>query len=482
MWSGNSNIRRFKERLPDRFDGSLPWGDYWAHFEACWELNDWTDREAALVLAASLSKTACKVLSPKPKDNRGRQRSLNIYELKGRLEQRYGPGDLPERFLVKLNSRRQGLNESLQELGVAIRELSSQAYPNATDVFLERLKVVHFRDAVTEAEIRNALFRIRPTSLDEAVKIAMETESFMQIEAHREKSRRVRKVRKIESNDVYERLGRLEQKQEELMTLLSSLVGAQKSQKRQKRSQASSRQCFNCREFGHIKRKCPYLNNYYKSPSSSHVSHVEVKTSGTPSQSLHESKVENCSTYPVLHAKEVLEQCEEGLKSISDQVVVTSDIGADEVVHHQTPEEAETETSSEHMHVESVTEPVLVEEVDTASMGRSITESSEVKPINTSDVNNNLTGSDKTNSCVQGRDVWTGDVNGDADFHKGGSIALEDHGLGLWNTGDLWRPDMECWSFTVIGYWCTDFVVYQGGIWCVMWPVYKICKSEVASN
>ena len=242
-WSGNSNIRRFKERLPDRFDGSLAWIDYWAHFEACWELNGWTDQEAALVLAVSLSKTACKVLSPKPKDSRGRQRNLTIYELKARLEQRYGPGELPESFLAKLNSRRQGLNESLQELGESIRELSSQAYPDAPDEFLERMEIIHFRDAVAEAEIRSVLFRTRPTSLDDAVKIAMETASFIQIEAQREKPRHVRTVRKT-GNDVHERLDRLEKKQEELMTLLKGLVETQKSQRRPRRSQASSSSVF----------------------------------------------------------------------------------------------------------------------------------------------------------------------------------------------------------------------------------------------
>ena len=474
MWSGNLSIRRFNERLPDRFDGSLPWIDYWAHFEACWELNDWTDQEAALVLAASLSKKACKVLSPKPKDSRGRQRNLSIDELKARLERRYGPGELPESYLAKLNSKRQGLNESLQELGAFVREHATQAYPDADDSFRERMEIIHFRDAVAEVEIRNALFRTRPISLDAAVRIAMETESFMQIEAQRETPRHARTVKKIATN-VHGRLDKLEKQQEELMILLTSVVEAQKSQSRPKRSHASSRQCFNCREIGHIKRKCPYLYHCYQKPPRSHVSHIKVKSGCTASQDLQEDQV--CYIDPVLHAKEVLEQCEEDLQSLSDQVAVTAiDSCLDEVVLHQTQEETvETGTSSELMHAVSVTEPVLVEEVDTPSMDRCITESSEVKPINSSD---NKPCGDETNTCVQDDDVWNEDANGDAVSHKGESIDLEGQDLDLWNTGDWCGLEREWRSFTLIGYWCTyfEFTVYQAGVWCIMWPVYEISK------
>ena len=152
---------------------------------------------------------------------------------------------------------------------------------------------------------------------------------------------------------------------------------------------------------------------------------------------------------------------------------------------HQTPEEAvETGTSSELMHAVSVTEPVLslVEEVDTPSMDRCITESSEVKPSNSSN-NKPCTGSDKTNTCVQGDDVWIENANGDVVSHKGEGIDLEDQErwdqyLELWNTGDWSGLEREWRSCTFIGYLCVffDFTVYQGGVWCIMWPMYKISK------
>ena len=274
--------RKFKERVPDRYDGTTPFREYWAHFDACWDLNNWSNEEAALILACSLSKSACKVLIPKPKDSRGKERRLTISELKCRLERRYGPGELPESFMVKLQTRRQGLHETLQELGEAIGELVSQAYPDVPDTFLERMAVLHYRDSISDAEIRAALYRARPTSLDNAIKIAVETESWLTIEAQREKSRKVCTVEKMETKttEVSERLDRMEKHQDELKSWLTDMASSQKAVSSHKRSKRVPLQCFHCHELGHKKSNCPYLRYGYQlsnqSPHSPNpVSHHE---------------------------------------------------------------------------------------------------------------------------------------------------------------------------------------------------------------
>ena len=253
--------RKFKEIVPDRFDGTSSWVDYWTHFQACWNLNQWSDDEAALVLACCLSKSACKVLNPKPKDNRGRERNITIYELKSRLELRYGPGVLPETFLAELKTRKQGSQESIQELGESVGELVRQAYPDVPDDFLDRMGVIHFRDAIVEAEIRAALFRNRPTSLDEAIKIAVEVKCFMDIEAQR-KVHTIEKIDKAE--EINERLDRLERHQDELINWLTNITASQESKSRLERSQRVSHQheqCFNCGDNGHQQSECPFLHN-----------------------------------------------------------------------------------------------------------------------------------------------------------------------------------------------------------------------------
>ena len=80
LWSGRST-RKFAEILSDRFDGSLPFHDYWSHFEACRKLNEWNDDEAALVLSVRLKVSALKILYPKLVDCDGRLRDLTIGDL-----------------------------------------------------------------------------------------------------------------------------------------------------------------------------------------------------------------------------------------------------------------------------------------------------------------------------------------------------------------------------------------------------------------
>ena len=177
------------------------------------------------------------------------------------------------------------MHETLQELGEAIGELASQAYPDVPDTFLERMAVLHYRDSISEAEIRAALYRARPTTLDNAIEIAVETESWVKIEAQRENSRQsctVDTVEKMEAKttEVSERLDRIEKHQDELMSWLTDMTLSQKAVSSHKRSKRVPLQCFHCHELGHKKSNCPYLRYGYQlnnqsANSSNPISHHE---------------------------------------------------------------------------------------------------------------------------------------------------------------------------------------------------------------
>ena len=301
------NTHKLKEKVPDRFDGTDSWVDYWAHFDACWNINEWSDEQAALVLACSLSKNARKVLVQKPKNSRGKERRLTIDELKKRLGLRYGPGGLAESFMAELNNRRQGLNETLQELGEAIGELIRLAYPDVQDHFLERIGVIHFRDSIREAEIRAALYRTRPSSLDEAMKTALETESFMKMEVQRKKASYVRTVEK--TDEVSERLETMEKHQNELMNWATDVAASQKQTRkvatRRRRRRKALLRCFNCRELGHVRRNCHYLrcaypvNNHSAPCPDQDSSHLQTPTPGVVKGTDTSGKISNVAQSPV---------------------------------------------------------------------------------------------------------------------------------------------------------------------------------------
>jgi hypothetical protein len=283
---------RRRERIPDRFDGQKPWRDYWAHFTACWEINDWDDEYAALVLASCLSGSACKVMTPKPTDSRGKTRKFTIEELRIRLDRRYGPGQLADTFLMQLKSRKRNPKETLQELGEAIRELVTQAYPEAPKVMQERLAKDQFREALDDGEVRAAIHRAHPDTLDAAVEAGLEAEQFQRSEMKRGRGRmmNVGSVSQPKSdplpdhtndqtlddhNKLEERLKKMEKCQHDMIQMLSDKLSVSKKQPgpvqcyrcgelghisrncSQSMNTTEDRQCYNCRQFGHIRRDCP---------------------------------------------------------------------------------------------------------------------------------------------------------------------------------------------------------------------------------
>ena len=450
-----SITRKCKEIVPDRFDGTSPWNDYWSHFQACWDINEWSDHEAALVLAASLSKSACKVLNPKLKDYYGNERHFTIHELKNKLERRYGPGQLAESFLIKLQNKRQGPEETIQELGEFVNELVRQAYPDVPDEFVERMGVIHFRDSINEPEIRAALYRSRPSALDDAIKIAVEAQCFTEIEAQRDELKCLHKMTDGNSVEIQERLNRIERRQNELMSLLTNVVPPQRSESRpicRRVRVRSPQKCFYCQELGHIRKKCPYFQRRYKQCSRScQVRMARVTTSSSPDRStvvpelnpqgLSKDQVEDCTMG-------TFEYCETGN-------------------HEQSIKQDEVEIE---MPIKDCNENVVPVGANSPFTDSNAPGVFEVQPHDS-----NHPVCDKP--CVEKTDIRMENVSDETELDKGPcNVTVQVQGqmcrnVVNWTThGTLWN------NLTCIGYLCAtfDFSVYQGGLLCLVWPVYKV--------
>lgn len=186
---------RYRDVLPDKFAGKVPWADYYRHFCVCMRMNGWNDIDAGQFLASRLQGAALKVLNNLPADQ-----PISFRALVTQLERRFGPGQEAENFMLELRVRRRQKDESLQQLGQAIRDLTSLAYPEMLSDVRERLAKTHFSEAIDDAEIRSAIFRAHPKTLDEAITAALTTESFLQAERARERIRGPRHVRAVGSS------------------------------------------------------------------------------------------------------------------------------------------------------------------------------------------------------------------------------------------------------------------------------------------
>ena len=161
---------------PATFDGSVHWADYKAHFDACAEINGWTDKEKGLYLAVSLRGQAQGVfgnLSAKAND---------YFELSTALQERFAPPNQTELYRVQLKERRQKATESLTELGQDIWRLTNLAYPKAPADLRETLAKEQFIDALVSSDMRLRIKQTRPTSLNMAVRHAVELEAFNKAE------------------------------------------------------------------------------------------------------------------------------------------------------------------------------------------------------------------------------------------------------------------------------------------------------------
>ena len=181
---------------PTTFDGKSSWDAYKTQFEIVSEINGWDDGEKAAFLAASLQGQAVTVLNCLSDSNRRDYESLVRT-----LDSRYETLCQSELNRATLRNRTRRSDESLPELAGDIERLVRLAYPNGSPEMLEALAKDHFVDAVQDDEICLRIAQGRPTTLRQALEIALELESFAL--ASKRQSRYVREVRMEEPRDNF---------------------------------------------------------------------------------------------------------------------------------------------------------------------------------------------------------------------------------------------------------------------------------------
>ena len=107
----------------------------------------------------------------------------NAYaELSNALQERFAPPNQTDLYRVQLKERKQKATESLTELGQDIWRLINLAYPTAPADLRETLAKEQFIDALVSSDMRLRIKQARPTSLNMAVRHAVELEAFNKAE------------------------------------------------------------------------------------------------------------------------------------------------------------------------------------------------------------------------------------------------------------------------------------------------------------
>lgn len=200
---------RQKQMTPETFTGEAPLQEYLGQFESVATWNGWSERQKAQQLFMVLRGRARGVIRQQDE-----WKTITYTELVTRLESMFsGQSEL---YLAQLRGRQQQVQEGIQEFAQGIRKLTDNAYSGMAEEARNRIARDHFMSNLRDREIRSAVHLSRPTSMEEAVRTALETEAFLTSERAKQSTKFTRSIETSKG---------LEDQLSEVITLLKDVAG-----------------------------------------------------------------------------------------------------------------------------------------------------------------------------------------------------------------------------------------------------------------
>ena len=191
----SSFFGRRKERVPESFNGAnVELKDWLFTFNVLARLNGWTEAEKGSQLTSLLRGNAQQVLEDLPAEYR--EDYQTVVET---LKRRFDPEEKKGLKKMEFKNRTKRKNESVTEYGYALSRMTKGAYPNLDYEAREELATEQFIDGLSGLDIQRHVQFGRPTSLNQAIALATEFETF---ESRREgRKPEVKPVRAMDKKD-----------------------------------------------------------------------------------------------------------------------------------------------------------------------------------------------------------------------------------------------------------------------------------------
>ncbi|KRX34141.1 Retrovirus-related Pol polyprotein from transposon 17.6, partial [Trichinella murrelli] len=160
--------------IPEQYDGSCDWDEWLEHLEDAAFVNDWNEAEKLKWLPLSLSQKARSTFRQLPPSIRSSYRSC-VTSLKERLD----PPSNAAVYRAELENRRRHAQESWSDISRDIRRLVEKAYPTLSDDAKDIIGLDKFLNTLDRPELVLLVKQRNPKNIEEAVRAALEVESFM---------------------------------------------------------------------------------------------------------------------------------------------------------------------------------------------------------------------------------------------------------------------------------------------------------------
>ena len=247
---------------PESYDGNTDWPDYLVYFEQLSEIQGWDHPTMAIILGLSLKGSARSVLADMTFTQRRDYKTL-----KDALTQHFCPPQRVQLYQAELKARKRRPGESLAELGRDVARLIRLAFPTADLATREMVGINAFLDAIPgpAIEVRLNVLRGHPTTLLEAVALAMEVDALLEAEAKKRPGGWKTGVHHVDydaDKASMERLNALVERLEKQVRDLSNREPRSSPRSTEPARPAPHRQpevrkCYNCGAPGHFTRECP---------------------------------------------------------------------------------------------------------------------------------------------------------------------------------------------------------------------------------